>query len=115
MDTEKNDKNDRNDNINNTDSLKIYGINGPVVTVLGHTDLSMQEMVFVGNKRLIGEVINISEEKTTIQVYENTTGLYANEPIESTGYPIRVTLGPGMLSNIYDGIQRPLRDIEGLS
>ena len=96
-------------------NLKIYSINGPVVTILGHTELSMQEMVFVGKKRLIGEVINISEERTTIQVYENTTGLYANEPVESTGAPIRVTLGPGMLSNIYDGIQRPLQDIEHLS
>ena len=95
--------------------LKIYGINGPVVTVFGHTDLSMQEMVFVGKKRLIGEVINISENKTTIQVYENTTGLYAGEPIEPTGYPIRATLGPGMLFNIYDGIQRPLKVIESIS
>ena len=95
--------------------LKIYGINGPVVTIQGHTDLSMQEMVFVGKKRLIGEVINISDEKTTIQVYENTTGLYAGEPVEATGYPIRATLGPGMLSNIYDGIQRPLKVIEEIS
>ena len=95
--------------------LKVFGINGPVVTVLGHTDLSMQEKVFVGNKGLIGEVINISDEKTTIQVYENTTGLYGGEPVVPTGFPIRATLGPGMLSNIYDGIGRPLRDIEGLS
>ena len=99
----------------NKSELKVYGINGPVVTVQGYTELSMQEMVFVGNKRLIGEVINISEEKTTIQVYENTTGLYAGEPIEATGYPIRATLGPGMLSNIYDGIERPLRAIEEIS
>ena len=96
-------------------NLRIHGINGPVVTVLGQTDLSMQEMVFVGKNRLIGEVINISEEKTTIQVYENTVGLYADESVESTGYPIRATLGPGMLSNIYDGIQRPLRVIEKIS
>ena len=95
--------------------LRIYGINGPVVTISGHTDLSMQEMVFVGGKKLIGEVINISDDKTTIQVYENTTGLYSGEPVESTGYPIRATLGPGMLSNIYDGIQRPLKAIENIS
>ena len=99
----------------NKSELKIYGINGPVVTILGHTDLSMQEMVFVGKKRLIGEVINISDDKTTIQVYENTTGLYSGEPVEATGYPIRATLGPGMLSNIYDGIQRPLKIIENIS
>ena len=95
--------------------LKIHGINGPVAAILGHTDLSMQEMVFVGAKRLIGEVINISDEKTTVQVYENTTGLRAGEPIEPTGHPIRAALGPGMLSNIYDGIQRPLKAIERIS
>ena len=95
--------------------LRIYGINGPVATVLGRTDLGMGEMVFVGKKRLIGEVINISEQKTTIQVYENTTGLSAGEPVEATGHPIRATLGPGMLGNIYDGIQRPLKLIESIS
>ena len=95
--------------------LKIYGINGPVATILGHTDLSMGEMVFVGKKRLIGEAINISKEKTTIQVYENTTGLSSGEPVEATGHPIRVALGPGILGNIYDGIQRPLKVIENIS
>ena len=95
--------------------LLIYGINGPVVTILGHTGLSMQEMVFVGKKRLIGEVIHISEKKTTVQVYENTAGLFAGEPVERTGYPIMASLGPGMLNNIYDGIQRPLKVMEGLS
>ena len=95
--------------------LLIYGINGPVVTVLGQTNLSMAEMVYVGIKRLIGEVINISRQKTTIQVYENTVGLFAGEPVEATGHPIRATLGPGMLTNIYDGIQRPLKIIENIS
>ncbi|MCL2815690.1 MAG: V-type ATP synthase subunit A [Oscillospiraceae bacterium] len=95
--------------------LAIYGINGPVATVLGRTELGMGEMVFVGEKRLIGEVISISEQKTTIQVYENTTGLRCGEPVEPTGHPIRVILGPGMLNNIYDGIQRPLRTIEDIS
>ena len=97
------------------DELRIYGINGPVATVRGKTGLGMAEMVFVGKKRLIGEVINISEQKTTIQVYENTTGLYAGEPVEATGHPIRAQLGPGMLQNIYDGIQRPLKTIESIS
>jgi len=95
--------------------LKIYGINGPVATILGRTGLGMAEMVFVGKKRLIGEVISISGEKTTIQVYENTAGLRSGEPIEATGHPIRATLGPGMLANIYDGIQRPLKVIENIS
>lgn len=91
---------------------KIYGINGPVVTVQGETDLSMLETVFVGNSRLIGEVIGLKKELTTIQVYEETTGLTVGEPIYATGAPMQVTLGPGLLGNIFDGIQRPLPAIE---
>ena len=90
----------------------IHGINGPVVTVANTTDFSMQEMVYVGKEHLVGEVINIDRNKTTIQVYEVTTGLQPGEPVESTGNPISVTLGPGLLSNIFDGIERPLREIE---
>lgn len=90
----------------------IYGINGPVVTVANTTDFSMQEMVFVGKDRLVGEVINIDKKHTVIQVYEVTTGLQPGEPVEPTGSPISVTLGPGILSNIFDGIERPLREIE---
>ena len=90
----------------------IFGINGPVVTVKGHTDLSMMETVYVGNQRLIGEVIKVDEEATTIQVYEETTGLRPGEPVESTGSPLSVTLGPGIISNIFDGIERPLPEIE---
>ena len=89
----------------------IFGINGPVVTVAGAKDFSMQEMVYVGKEKLVGEVIGISEELTTIQVYEVTTGLRPGEPVEPTGSPLSVTLGPGILSNIFDGIERPLRDI----
>lgn len=91
---------------------KIYGINGPVVTIQGETDLSMLETVFVGNSRLIGEVIGLKKDLTTIQVYEETTGLTVGEPIYSTGAPMQVTLGPGLLGNIFDGIQRPLPAIE---
>ncbi len=91
---------------------KIYGINGPVVTIKGETDLSMLETVFVGNSRLIGEVIGLKKELTTIQVYEETTGLTVGEPVYSTGAPMQVTLGPGLLGNIFDGIQRPLPAIE---
>lgn len=90
----------------------IYGINGPVVTVKNTKDFSMQEMVFVGNDRLIGEVIGINSEYTTIQVYENTTGLKPGEPVYSTSSPMSVTLGPGILSSIFDGIERPLLEIE---
>lgn len=91
---------------------KIYGINGPVVTIQGETDLSMLETVFVGNSRLIGEVIGLKKDLTTIQVYEETTGLTVGEPIYSTGAPMQVALGPGLLGNIFDGIQRPLPAIE---
>ena len=69
------------------------------------------EMVYVGEKRLIGEVINISDDHTTIQVYEVTTGLRPGEPIAGTGGPLCATLGPGILSNIFDGIERPLGEI----
>ena len=91
---------------------KIYSINGPVVTIKGKTDLEMMEMVYVGKARLVGEVIRMNEKETTIQVYEETGGLKAGEPVESTGGPLSVTLGPGILRNIYDGIQRPLPAIE---
>ncbi len=89
----------------------VFGINGPVVTVAATKDFSMQEMVYVGNERLVGEVISIEDDFTTIQVYEVTTGLTPGEPVEGTGSAISVTLGPGIIKNIYDGIQRPLREI----
>lgn len=91
---------------------QIYGINGPVVTIKGETDLGMLETVFVGNNRLIGEVIGLNKDFTTVQVYEETAGLTVGEPIYSTGAPMCVTLGPGLLGNIFDGIQRPLPAIE---
>ena len=86
----------------------IYSINGPVVTVKDTDAFSMLEMVYVGNARLIGEVISIKKEFTTIQVYETTTGLKPGEPVYPTGQPISVTLGPGILRNIFDGIERLL-------
>lgn len=89
----------------------IYSINGPVVTVKDTDAFSMLEMVYVGNMRLIGEVISIKKEMTTIQVYETTTGLKPGEPVFGTGQPISVTLGPGILRNIFDGIERPLEEI----
>ena len=89
----------------------IYGINGPVVTVRNSRSFSMMEMVFVGNERLAGEVIGVSEKMTTIQVYEETTGLRPGEPVYGTGSPMNVTLGPGLLDNIFDGIERPLKEI----
>ncbi|MGN0621019.1 MAG: V-type ATP synthase subunit A [Porcipelethomonas sp.] len=93
----------------------IYSVNGPVVKVRDTKDFSMLEMVYAGNKRLIGEVIGINEEFTTIQVYEVTTGMKVGEPVKPTGAPMCVTLGPGIISNIYDGIERPLKEIEKVS
>ena len=90
----------------------IYGVNGPVVTVANTKDFSMQEMVFVGEDRLVGEVIGIHDDFTTIQVYEVTTGLKPGAPVFPTGGPLSVTLGPGIISNIFDGIERPLKDME---
>ena len=89
----------------------VWSINGPVVTIKGATGLQMMEMVYVGEKRLIGEVINISDARTTIQVYEPTTGLAPGEPVIGTDGPLCATLGPGILRNIFDGIQRPLKEI----
>ena len=89
----------------------IYSINGPVVTVKDSDTFSMMEMVYVGYKKLIGEVISISQSKTTIQVYESTTMLKPGEPVYSSGQSVSVTLGPGILDNIFDGIERPLEKI----
>ena len=94
------------------DNNVIYGINGPVVTVKGTKSFSMMEMVYVGNERLIGEIIGVTDELTTIQVYEETTGLKPGEPVVGTGGPMKVCLGPGMLNNIFDGIERPLKSIQ---
>ena len=68
----------------------------------------MYDVVRVGNEKLMGEVIQIDNEKTIIQVYEDTSGIKPGEPVENTGNPLSVELGPGMLKSIYDGIQRPL-------
>lgn len=93
----------------------IYGINGPVVTVKNAPWLMMKEMVFVGEERLIGEVIAIHGDSTIIQVYEETSGVKIGEPVETTGAPMSVTLGPGLIGNIFDGIERPLRTIKDMS
>ncbi len=90
---------------------KIVGVNGPVVTAEGG-NLKMLEMVYVGELRLIGEVIHIEGDRATIQVYESTTGLKIGEPVHSTGAPISLELGPGIIGNVFDGIERPLEEIE---
>lgn len=90
---------------------RIYSINGPVVTVRNTQAFSMLEMVNVGEKKLLGEVIRIENDETTIQVYESTTGLKAGDPVFGSGSLLCAHLGPGILKNIFDGIERPLKDI----
>ncbi len=89
----------------------IYGINGPVLKVRGNSDFRMSEMVLVGEEKLIGEVIGIESEETIVQVYETTTGLRCGMAVYSTGKPLSVRLGPGIIHNIFDGIERPLQKI----
>ncbi|MEM2934262.1 MAG: ATP synthase subunit A [Methanocellales archaeon] len=86
---------------------KIYRVSGPVVTAIGMF-ASMYDLVRVGHEKLMGEVIQIVEDKVIIQVYEDTSGLKPGDPIENTGLPLSVELGPGLLTSIYDGVQRPL-------
>ena len=93
-------------------TAKIQLVDGPVVKALGMKDFQVREMVVVGEKKLIGEVVSIDGDLGTIQVYEETEGLKRDEEIISTGSPLSVKLGPGMVSNIFDGIQRPLSKIE---
>ncbi|MBQ2663345.1 MAG: V-type ATP synthase subunit A [Clostridia bacterium] len=93
----------------------ILGINGPVVRVIGSGSFEMQEMVYVGDEELIGEVIGVTEKETIVQVYEETTGLKKGEKVTGTSSPLAITLAPGILSNIFDGIERPLKDIKKLS
>ncbi len=93
----------------------IYSINGPVIKIKGATDFQIMEMVYVGENRLLGEVISINKQFTVIQVYESTSGIKPGEPVINTGEPISLDLGPGLLRNIFDGIERPLQSIASLS
>jgi len=86
---------------------EIYRISGPVVIITG-LSTKMYDVVKVGTEGLMGEVIGIEGEKSTVQVYEETSGLKPGEPVENTGMSLSVELGPGLLESIYDGIQRPL-------
>ena len=90
---------------------KIYGINGPVVYIKGKTDFRMGEMVYVSDEKLVGEVIGLTSDMTTIQVYEETSGLKPGDFIYGTDSAVFVTLAPGILNNIFDGIERPLSEI----
>ncbi len=94
-----------------TKTGKIYGINGPVIYLKGNTGFQMSEMVYVGKEKLVGEVIGLTRDQTTIQVFEETSGLKPGEEVIATGGAISVTLAPGIISNIFDGIERPLHEI----
>ena len=89
----------------------IYKINGPIVHLKKDAGFMMNEMVYVGKQRLVGEVIGLTLDSTTIQVYEETTGIKPGEIVTGTGAPVTVTLAPGILKNIFDGIERPLSEI----
>ncbi len=89
----------------------IFGINGPVITLEGDPGFQMNEMVYVGKENLVGEVIGLASNRTTIQVYEETSGIRPGELVYGTGAPVSVTLAPGILNNIFDGIERPLSEI----
>ncbi|MGB7606154.1 MAG: V-type ATP synthase subunit A [Lutisporaceae bacterium] len=96
--------------MNNSNGKVVY-INGPVIRAEEAQGLKMREMVLVGRKKLIGEVVSIQDADATIQVYEETSGLQWGEDVISTGKPLSVKLGPGIISNIFDGIERPLERI----
>ncbi|MCD8153949.1 MAG: V-type ATP synthase subunit A [Clostridiales bacterium] len=89
----------------------IYGVNGPVIYLKGDSGFQISEMVHVGPENLVGEVIGLKKNQTTVQVFEETTGLRPGETVTGTGAPLSVLLGPGILNNIFDGIQRPLGEI----
>ena len=89
----------------------IKKVAGPLVIAEGMRDANMFDVVRVSKERLIGEIIEIHGGDASIQVYEETSGLGPGEPVESTGAPLSVELGPGLISSIFDGIQRPLEEI----
>ncbi len=96
-------------------SGKIVKVSGPLVVATGLGDANMADVVRVGQQRLIGEILNMTGDSASIQVYEETSGLGPGAVVETTGAPLSVELGPGLIENIYDGIQRPLEKIMALS
>ena len=93
----------------------IIKVSGPLVVAEGLGDANVSDVVRVGPDRLIGEILNMTGDSASIQVYEETSGLGPGAEVESSGMPMSVELGPGMLENIYDGIQRPLPEIRELT
>lgn len=98
-----------------SESGSIYGINGPVIYVKGDVGFKMSEMVYVGEEKLVGEVIALDRDAATIQVFEDTTGIRPGDQVKTSGHSLSVTLAPGILHNIFDGIERPLEQIAAQS
>ena len=96
-------------------SGKITKVSGPLVVAEGLADANVSDVVRVGDSRLIGEILNMTGDRASIQVYEETSGLGPGAAVVTTGMPMSVELGPGMLENIYDGIQRPLPEMRALT
>ncbi|XP_043928763.1 V-type proton ATPase catalytic subunit A [Protopterus annectens] len=93
----------------------VHGVSGPVVTASRMAGAAMYELVRVGHSELVGEIIRLEGEMATIQVYEETSGVSVGDPVLRTGKPLSVELGPGIMGSIFDGIQRPLKDINDLT
>ncbi|VDP89682.1 unnamed protein product [Echinostoma caproni] len=89
----------------------VYAVSGPVVTASSMAGSAMYELVRVGHGELVGEIIRLEGDLATIQVYEETSGVTVGDPVLKTGKPLSVELGPGIVNNIFDGIQRPLKGI----
>lgn len=93
----------------------VFGVSGPVVTANNMSGSAMYELVRVGHQELVGEIIRLEGDLATIQVYEDTSGVTVGDPVLKTGKPLSVELGPGIMGNIYDGIQRPLQEIGNIT
>lgn len=94
---------------------KIVKVSGPLVVAEGMEDSNIYDVVKVSNSKLIGEIIEMRDDKASIQVYEETSGIGPGEPVETTGEPLSVELGPGLIENMFDGIQRPLEKFRAVA
>lgn len=94
---------------------QVKRVNGPVILIKDVTDAAMMEMVRIGEQQLIGEVVKLHDGSATVQVYEDATGICPGDNVYGSGMSLSVELGPGLIGTIYDGIQRPLEKLMGVS
>ena len=94
---------------------KVIKVSGPLVVADGMADANMADVVRVGEQKLIGEILTMNGDSASIQVYEETSGLGPGAEVVTTGAPLSVELGPGLIESIYDGIQRPLEEIRSMA